>query len=155
MIRGKQFNPDDFLISVTKILVTADIGKKIDKAGKSMLEITAFGMLAEDAGASIEFYRRVLALERVVRVKDCDSMALLRIESPRVEIEQTCIEINDRPNRPYSGYRQKLRLICDLATTADKLAQAGIELSAEQEFTDINGIAWQLSDRQKRFLEAV
>lgn len=119
-----------------------------------MIEITAFGMLAKDAGASIDFYRKTLALERVVRLKDYDSMALLRIESPRVEIEQTCIEINDRPNRPYNGYRQKLRLICDLETTASELARAGIELSSEQEFTDINGISWQLSDSQKRCLEA-
>ena len=118
-----------------------------------MIEITAFGMLAENAGASIEFYRRTLALERVLRVKDYDKMTLLRIESPRVEIEQTCIEINDRPNRPYNSNHQRLRLICDLETTAVALARAGIEVGENLEFTDINGVSWQLSDRLKRRLE--
>mgnify|MGYP000867185330 CR=1 FL=1 len=119
-----------------------------------MIEITAFGMLAENAGASIEFYRRVLALERVMRVKDYNQVTLLRIESPRVEIEQTCIEIVDRPNRPYSSTRQRLRLICDLAETSKALAIAGIEVADNHEFTDINGVSWQLSDRLNRHLDS-
>jgi uncharacterized glyoxalase superfamily protein PhnB len=119
-----------------------------------MIEITAFGMLAENAGASIEFYRRVLALERVMRVKDYNQMTLLRIESPRVEIEQTCIEIIDRPNRPYSNTRQRLRLICDLTETSKALAQAGIEVGKNHEFTDINGVSWQLSEQLNRRLDS-
>ena len=118
-----------------------------------MNEITAFGMLAENAGASIEFYRGVLALERVLRVGNYQEMTLLRIESPRVEIEQTCIEIIDRPNRPYRNDRQRLRLICDLAETTRALADAGVEISDNNEFTDINGVSWQLSDRLRRQLE--
>lgn len=118
-----------------------------------MIEITAFGMLAENASASIEFYRKVLALERVLRVKNYDDMTLLRIESPRVEIEQTCIEINDRPNRPYISNRQRLRLVCDLTATTDALAKAGIEVGDNYVFTDINGVSWQLSDVLKRRLE--
>ncbi len=118
-----------------------------------MIEITAFGMLAENADDSIEFYRRVLALERVLRVKNYDNMTLLRIESPRVEIEQTRIEITDRPNRPYNSDRQRLRLVCDLAATSDSLAKAGIEVGENYDFTDINGVSWQLSDILKRRLE--
>lgn len=119
-----------------------------------MIEITAFGMLAEDAGASIEFYRRVLALERVLSVGNYQEKTLLRIESPRVEIEQTCIEIIDRPNRPYRNDRQRLRLICDLVETTQALTDAGVELSDNNEFTDINGVSWQLSDRLRRRLES-
>ncbi|PKL48051.1 MAG: hypothetical protein CVV42_11255 [Candidatus Riflebacteria bacterium HGW-Riflebacteria-2] len=118
-----------------------------------MLEITAFGMLAENAGASIDFYHGVLALERVLRVRDYNNMTLLRIESPRVEIEQTCIEIIDRPNRPYSSNRQRLRLICDLTDTTEALTRAGVEVGENHEFTDINGVSWQLSDRLKRQLD--
>jgi len=125
----------------------------LKKGRQIMNEITAFGMLAENAGASIEFYRGVLALERVLRVGNYQEMTLLRIESPRVEIEQTCIEIIDRPNRPYRNDRQRLRLICDLAETTRALADAGVEISDNNEFTDINGVSWQLSDRLRRQLE--
>jgi len=119
-----------------------------------MIQITAFGLLAENAGASVEFYRDVLALERVMQLSDYESMTLLRIESPRVEIEQTCIEIHDRPNRQYSSERQRLRLVCDLASTTAALDRAGIEISSDShEFIDINGINWQLSDQQKRCLQ--
>jgi len=118
-----------------------------------MIQITAFGLLAENAGASIEFYRRVLALERVMQLNNYNNMTLLRIESPRVEIEQTCIEIHDRPNRQYSSERQRLRLVCDLDSTVSALNRAGIEICSDShEFTDINGINWQLSDHQKRCL---
>ncbi|MBU1108727.1 MAG: hypothetical protein KKB51_18775 [Candidatus Riflebacteria bacterium] len=119
-----------------------------------MIQITPVGLLAENAGASIEFYRTVLALERVIRMQDYDNMTLLRVESPRIEIEQTCIEIYDRPNRPYSNSRQKLRLICDVEPTVAALNQAGIATDADNlEFTDINGISWQLSDHKKRYIE--
>jgi hypothetical protein len=130
------------------------IWQKKDKGRQIMIQITAFGLLAENAGASVEFYRDVLALERVMQLSDYESMTLLRIESPRVEIEQTCIEIHDRPNRQYSSERQRLRLICDLASTTAALDRAGIEISSDShEFIDINGINWQLSDQQKRCLQ--
>ena len=116
-----------------------------------MIQITAFGLLAENAGDSVEFYRNVLALERVVPLSQYEDMTLLRIESPRVEIEQTCIEIHDRPNRQYNCERQRLRLVCDLASTKAALDRAGITISSDSnEFADINGIYWQLSDLQKR-----
>lgn len=119
-----------------------------------MIQITPVGLMAENAGASIEFYRNVLALERVINMRDYDNMTLLRLESPRIEVEQTCIEIYDRPNRPYRNNHQKLRLICDIEPTVAALNQAGIATDAENlHFTDINGISWQLSDRQKRCLE--
>ena len=130
------------------------MGGKSEKDRQTMIQITPVGLMAENASTSIEFYRTVLALERVTRIRDYDNLTLLRVESPRVEIEQTCIEICDRPNRPYSNSRQKLRLICDIEPTVAALNRAGIITDAENlEFTDINGISWQLTDRQKHCLE--
>lgn len=47
-----------------------------------MIEITAFGLLADHAESSIGFYRNTLGLERVLPIKNYGNQTLLRIESP-------------------------------------------------------------------------
>jgi hypothetical protein len=90
----------------------------------------------------------------VLPIKNYGNQTLLRIESPRIELEQTCITIHDRPNCPYSGSRQRLKLLCDPATTITALSKIGIEVDDTLAFTDINGITWQLGDTQKRRLDS-
>ena len=116
-----------------------------------MQEITPVGILSENASASLEFYRKVLRIERVQiqnLVENNRAQALLRLESPKIEVNCTETRISDRPGKARSQINQRLKFWC---TDADELKVrlkdnriAVFENSGRASFLDLNGINWDI-----------
>ncbi|NCB37819.1 MAG: hypothetical protein EOM80_03540 [Erysipelotrichia bacterium] len=122
-----------------------------------MIQITPVGVLAERPFESREFYRHVLKIERVQTIGQLDGHAVLRLDSPRIEIDSTLVATFDRGVQQFSQHNQRLRLICKtLENTISELNRHGVSITSSDdgkyEFVDMNGLNWHLSDLNGRKL---
>lgn len=121
-----------------------------------MQEITPVGIATENPGDSISFYSKVLGINRIHQLGNQYGMSIIRLESPAIEIDSTLVATFDRPGSNFRQHNQRLRLVCDLEKTLHALAQHGVQVAEENgsyRFTDVNGLTWHLSDRNRRTIQ--
>jgi catechol 2,3-dioxygenase-like lactoylglutathione lyase family enzyme len=118
-----------------------------------MNAITPVGIMTENLSESLHFYRQVLQIKRVQKLKSqaSDKFAgdILRLESPEIEVCSTETRIFDRAVANYHSATTRLRLSCsDLEALKDRLIQNRtniLETQGKLGFIDLNGINWDLT----------
>jgi hypothetical protein len=121
-----------------------------------MQEVTPVGIMTTKPVESHNFYRKILQIPRVQtstnRQDNEFGAAVLRLESPAIEINSTRILIKDRNKKSYSKTTQRLKLCCnDLEILKKRLLQEKIEIlsnGGRLSFIDLNGINWDIYEKQ-------
>lgn len=116
-----------------------------------MQEIVPVGVLAENPQQSLNFYRKIMKIQRVQLLSSNASGefsgALLRLESPQIEVNSTQTRIVDR-KKSFRQTFQRLKYWCeDIDTLKEKLLQIKLpvfETSGRFSFLDPNGINWDI-----------
>ncbi len=119
-----------------------------------MNEIIPVGILTNDVAASLQFYRKVLKIQRVQHSQNLakQDFDMLKLESPDIEINSTETKIVDRPDHHYTSLTQHLRLYCkDIENVKTRLLSNQVtpaEHNGRLSFLDLNGIKWDLTTGQ-------
>ncbi|GAB4271044.1 MAG: hypothetical protein Kow0029_08320 [Candidatus Rifleibacteriota bacterium] len=121
-----------------------------------MKEIIPIGIIAEDTSASINFYRKVIGVQRVQVV--CTPAAgelegsVLRLESPDIELNSTEVRIRDRASASIERINQRIKFHCndieDLKARLLANRVQTLENNGKYSFVDLNGINWDIAERQ-------
>lgn len=120
-----------------------------------MIQVNTVGLLTENASSTLDFYKNVLEIERIQNLGNKHGLTLFKLESRRIEVEETIIQIRDRLKKCFNASKQRLRLVCSLKDTVEKLKNNGAAISEAMgccTVSDPNGIEWQLSDINERSL---
>lgn len=127
-----------------------------------MTDITPLGVVTDDLDGSRRFYGRAMGIERVILMRGYFSdelpYALLRLESPQIEIISTELKLFDREvNRSVKRNHRVVFRPKDMGALLRRLSLENIEMVANPcgglSFEDCNGINWELRAEQGRYLQ--